>query len=199
MAQVKILTPQYLGNTLKQDASTHVYNVNVKPEDFEVGADGVISLKQGVLDKLNKTIASGNVDGSNLKLQAADGTEITIDVSSLVPAAKADRFLAEVTYDSTAKKFVFKTKVNGSTEEQMLEVPVQDLMVVVVGNGLEGDGSTSNPLKIKTPTDAANPIVVDSEGIKLDQTKLQALAKETRDVELVDVAGNSIGWAYSAK
>lgn len=197
-----VVAPSNMGKTLVLGAiEADKYDVKLETTQFTVAEDGTVKLHDDVVADLSKYIASGAVNGSNLELTREDGSKVTIDVSTLVPMVKADRFLKEVTYNAADKKLVFTVASFDGTEESdtptVLEVAVGDLLPVVAGDGLEGDGTTANPLKIKTSTDNANPIVVDENGVTLDQTKLKAFAKETRDVELQDVAGNVLGYAYS--
>lgn len=201
MATVKtVITPVNIGKTIKLGAiEQNKFDVQLKATDFEVEENGAIKLADAVRADLNKYLKSGAVNGGNMLLTLNDDSTVTIDVSSLVPHVKKDRFLKTVTYNQTDKKLVFTV---GSTEEgeakdATLEVAVSDLLPVVAGNGLDGNGTAASPLKVKTSADAANPIVVDANGVTLDQAKLKAFAKETRDIELQDVAGNTIAYAYS--
>lgn len=201
MAAVKtVITPVNIGKTIKLGAiEQNKFDVQLKATDFEVEENGAIKLADAVRADLNKYLKSGAVNDGNMLLTLNDDSTVTIDVSSLVPHVKKDRFLKTVTYNQTDKKLVFTV---GSTEEgevkdATLEVAVSDLLPVVAGNGLEGNGTAASPLKVKTSADAENPIVVDANGVTLDQAKLKAFAKETRDIELQDVAGNTIAYAYS--
>lgn len=201
MATVKtVITPVNIGKTIKLGAiEQNKFDVQLKATDFEVEENGAIKLADAVRADLNKYLKSGAVNGGDMLLTLNDDSTVTIDVSSLVPHVKKDRFLKTVTYNQTDKKLVFTV---GSTEEgeakdATLEVAVSDLLPVVAGNGLEGNGTAASPLKVKTSADAENPIVVDANGVTLDQAKLKAFAKETRDIELQDVAGNTIAYAYS--
>nr|QTZ82763.1 MAG: hypothetical protein [Enquatrovirus sp.] len=142
-------------------------------------------------------IKSANLDGSILKLVKGDNSKVTVDLMSLIPAAKKDQFLKSITLDQESKQFKLVVGNNTDAETTELTVSVSDLLPVTAGNGLEGNGTEESPLKIKTPTDVTNPIVVDGSGISLDEAKLKAFVKETRDVELLDVAGNTIGFCYS--
>lgn len=201
MATVKtVITPVNIGKTIKLGAiEQNKFDVQLNATDFKVEENGAIKLADAVRADLNKFLKSGAVNGGNMLLTLNDDSTVTIDVSSLVPHVKKDRFLKTVTYNQTDKKLVFTV---GSTEEgeakdATLEVAVSDLLPVVAGNGLEGNGTAASPLKVNTSADAANPIVVDANGVTLDQAKLKAFAKETRDIELQDVAGNTIAYAYS--
>lgn len=201
MATVKtVITPVNIGKTIKLGAiEQNKFDVQLKATDFKVEENGAIKLADAVRADLNKYLKSGAVNGGDMLLTLNDDSTVTIDVSSLVPHVKKDRFLKTVTYNQTDKKLVFTV---GSTEEgeakdATLEVAVSDLLPVVAGNGLEGNGTAASPLKVKTSADAANPIVVDANGVTLDQAKLKAFAKETRDIELQDVAGNTIAYVYS--
>lgn len=201
MATVKtVITPVNIGKTIKLGAiEQNKFDVQLKATDFKVEENGAIKLADAVRADLNKYLKSGAVNGGDMLLTLNDDSTVTIDVSSLVPHVKKDRFLKTVTYNQTDKKLLFTV---GSTEEgeakdATLEVAVSDLLPVVAGNGLAGNGTAASPLKVKTSADAANPIVVDANGVTLDQAKLKAFAKETRDIELQDVAGNTIAYAYS--
>lgn len=142
-------------------------------------------------------IKSASLDGSTLKLVKGDNSEVTVDLMSLIPAVKKDQFLKSISLDRENKQFKLVVGNDTDAETTELTVSVSDLLPVTAGNGLEGNGTEESPLKIKTSTDTKNPIVVGSDGISLDETKLKAFAKETRDVELLDVAGNTIGFCYS--
>lgn len=201
MATVKtVIAPSNIGKTIKLGAiETNKFDVQLNATDFTVETDGSIKLADAVRADLNKYLKSGEVNGGNMVLTLNDDSTVTVDVSSLVPQVKKDRFLKAVAYNEADKKLVFTvgSTEEGATKDTTLEVAVSDLLPVVAGNGLEGNGTAASPLKVKTSADAANPIVVNENGVTLDQAKLKAFAKETRDVELRDVAGNAIGYAYS--
>lgn len=201
MATVKtVITPVNIGKTIKLGAiEQNKFDVQLKATDFTVETDGSVKLADAVRADLNKYLKSGAVNGGDLVLTLNDDSTVTVDVSSLVPQVKKDRFLKSVSYNETDKKLVFTvgSTEEGASKDTTLEVAVSDLLPVVAGNGLDGNGTTASPLKVKTSADAVNPIVVDENGVTLDQTKLKAFAKETRDVELQDVAGNVLGYAYS--
>lgn len=86
---------------------------------------------------------------------------------------------------------------NKGTKEDFIN-DIAKQVPFTAGNGLEGNGTKESPLKIKVSTDTNNPIVVNSNGISLDETKLKAFAKEeTRDIKLQDAFGTTIGYIYS--
>lgn len=140
------------GNTLKitlQDGSTKTVTL---PDD-----------KEGV--------TAGRLRGSNLELLGKDNTVLsTVALGSLVPAAKADRFLKNVTYNSAGKKFVFTVGENGNTtNDTTIDVPAADLTKSTVGRGLSGDGSAANPLTLK----------IDQNTLKFNQDGTLSVKSET--------------------
>lgn len=158
-----------LGKTIKLDAEeSGKYDVNVDKNYFTIGSNGEIQLKDAVLSPLrNADIKSGSLVGSNLELVKNDESKISIPLAALVPPAKADQFLKAVSYDSVNKKLVFTVGNDLNENTNKVEVSVADLLPIVSGNGLEGDGSTNNPVRIKIKS--GQPFKVTSEGFELDK------------------------------
>lgn len=119
----------------------------------------------------DRGVVKGVLAGSELQLQdAGDHTLSTVDLSSLIPAATADRFLKAVEYVKRNKqlKFTTGTSKTDTTDDESFTVNVADLLPVVAGTGLTGDGTTDTPLAVDLPT------LVDNATIKVEGGKLKA-------------------------
>jgi hypothetical protein len=182
--KMKVITPDNLGKTIALGAlDPKKWDVKYDPDHFEFVEGKGFHLKDEVLKPLKDAgISSGALVGSNLELTKADGTKITVAMSDLVPAAKADKFLKAVSYDSANKKLVFKIGNDQTDAEDTVEVSVSDLLPVVVGAGLEGDGTSANPIKLKTPTNGVLKATTD--GLAFDTDKLIELVDGTGEVSL---------------
>lgn len=185
VAKVKVITPDNLGKTIQRGVvEPDKWDVKHDTTQFEL-KDGALHLKDAVLQPLKDAdVVSGVLQGSDLVLTKVDGSRITVPLASLVPAAKADQFLKEVTYDSGAKKLKFKVGNDTDSNTTDLEVNVADLLPVVVGNGLSGDGTSGNPLTLKVKS--GEPFTVTSTGLAVDKNSdnLIELTDGTGDVSL---------------
>lgn len=138
----------------------------------------------------NTGVQSGELEGTSLKLTLQDGSEVQVDLSSLIPANKADIFLKSVEVQGT--NLVFKTGVQGNTNsDQTIQVAISDLLETKVGDGIEGKGTTASPVKIKLNTQA-NGLVVNGDGLQIDKAQLKPIAT----VQLQDAFGEEIGYAF---
>lgn len=75
------------------------------------------------------------------------------------------------------------------TTTETTEVSVADLLPVVTGNGLQGDGTTANPISIKTPANSG--LKVDTNGIAFDKGVLAELVDG--DTITVNEQGKLVG------
>lgn len=180
---IKVIIPENFGATIVKGAlAENKWDVKIDPTHFESTTTG-IKLKDSVLAPLkNAGIESGALNGSNLELTKVDGTKITVPLANLVPAAKADKFLKAVSYDNANKKLVFNVGNDQTAEVDTVEVSVADLLPVAVGNGLEGDGTSTNPIKLKTPANGVLKATAD--GLAFDTSKLVELTDGTGEVSL---------------
>lgn len=129
MAEVKTVTELDLGNTLL-----------IKGSKVHVNIDGAtIVADNGVLKAVlpsDSPITSFELSQlATLKL-GVRGVEqpFTVDLSNIVPNTMADRFLSGVTYDNTAKEFVFTTHKDGE-DDQTFRVPLSDFIRVSQAEG----------------------------------------------------------------
>lgn len=191
--RVKVITPDNLGKTIVFGVlDPKKLDVIYDPDHFEFVEGKGIHLKDSVLKPLKDAdIASGDLVGSNLELAKVDGTKIIIPLSNLVPAAKADKFLKGVSYNADTKKLVFSIGNDVDTTTETTEVSVADLLPVVTGNGLQGDGTTANPISIKTPANSG--LKVDTNGIAFDKGVLAELVDG--DTITVNEQGKLVGAA----
>lgn len=191
--RVKVITPDNLGKTIVFGVlDPKKLDVIYDPDHFEFVEGKGIHLKDLVLKPLKDAgIASGDLVGSNLELAKVDGTKIIIPLSNLVPAAKADKFLKGVSYNADTKKLVFSIGNDVDTTTETTEVSVADLLPVVTGNGLQGDGTTANPISIKTPANSG--LKVDTNGIAFDKGVLAELVDG--DTITVNEQGKLVGAA----
>ena len=70
------------------------------------------------------------LNGTNLTV-SVNGKFKTADMSSLVPASMADRFLADATYDKKKKELVLVTRKEGE-EDKEFRVPISHIFQVEV-------------------------------------------------------------------
>lgn len=183
--KVNVVTPSNLGKTLKKGLSeAGKYDVNTADSDFLVSQEGEITVNPDIFEK--GWLKNAVLSGSTLVLERVDGTMYEVPLSSLVPAAKADQFLKKVEYNSTTQKLVFTVGNDLNTDTTKLEVSVADLLPVVTGVGLQGNGTSSNPVRIKAKAGNTNKAKVTNDGIEV-----------TPDVEVVDSNGVRLFYAFS--
>ena len=182
--KMKVITPDNLGKTIVLGAlDSKKWDVKYDPDHFEFVDGKGIQLKDSVLQPLKDAdVASGALVGSNLELTKNDGTKINVPMAGLIPAAKADHFLKAVEYKATEKKIKLTVGNDLNAEESSYEIDVADLLPVVAGNGLQGNGTTASPLSIKTPANSG--LKVDANGIAFDKDNLVELVDGTGDVSL---------------
>ena len=182
--KMKVITPDNLGKTIVLGAlDPKKWDVKYDPDHFTFEEGKGLHLKPSVLQPLKDAdVASGALVGSNLELTKNDGSKVSVPLANLVPAAKADKFLKGVTYNADTKKLVFTVGNDLDTTIETAEVSVADLLPIVTGNGLQGDGTTANPVSIKTPTNSG--LKVDANGIAFDKDNLVELVDGTGDVSL---------------
>lgn len=129
MAKVRTVTELDLGNTLLIKGS----KVNVNIDGATIVADnGVL---KAVLPSDSPITLFELSQPATLKL-GVRGVEqpFTVDLSNIVPNTMADRFLSGVTYDNTAKEFVFTTHKDGE-DDQTFRVPLADFLRVSQDEG----------------------------------------------------------------
>lgn len=182
--KMKVITPDNLGKTIVQGAlDPKKWDVKYDPDHFEFVDGKGIHLKDSVLQPLKDAdVASGALVGSNLELTKNDGTKINVPLAGLVPAAKADHFLKAVEYKAAEKKIKFTVGNDLNAEESSYEIDVADLLPVVAGNGLQGNGTSTSPLSIKTPSNSG--LKVDANGVAFDKDALIELVDGTGEVSL---------------
>nr|DAT04366.1 MAG TPA: hypothetical protein [Caudoviricetes sp.] len=182
--KINVITPSNLGKTIELGAlDSKKWDVKYDPDHFEFAEGKGLHLKDSVLKPLKDAdIASGSLNGSTLELVKNDGSKVSVPLATLVPAAKADKFLKGVSYNQDGKKLVFTVGNDLDATTETVEVSVADLLPVVTGNGLQGDGTTANPVSIKTPANSG--LKVDANGIAFDKDALVELVDGTGDVSL---------------
>lgn len=182
--QIKVMTPDNFGKTVVKGAvETNKWDIKYDPDHFTFEEGKGLHLKDSVLQPLkNADIDSGALNGSTLELSKGDGSKLSIPLANLVPAAKADKFLKGVSYNADTKKLVFTVGNDLDTTTETAEVSVADLLPIVTGNGLQGDGTTANPVSIKTSANSG--LKVDTNGIAFDKDNLVELVDGTGDVSL---------------
>ena len=124
-------------------------------------------------------------NGATLTFTDTAGATHDVNLASLIPASKADRFLSKVQYDNATKTLAFTTSATGEADTTF-EVNVSDLLPVVAGTGLQGDGTEANPLSVKLATDSG--LVQDAAGLRLENPKpgVQSGAIEGKNILLKD-------------
>ena len=182
--QKKVIIPENLGKTIVLGAlDSKKWDVKYDPDHFEFVEGKGLHLKSSVLQPLKDAdVASGALVGSNLELTKNDGSKINVPLAGLIPAAKADHFLKAVEYKAAEKKIKFTVGNDLNAEESSYEIDVADLLPVVAGNGLQGNGTAASPLSIKTPANSG--LKVDANGIAFDKDVLIELVDGTGEVSL---------------
>lgn len=107
------------------------------------------------------------LNGSTLRFTDTAGATHDVNLSSLIPASKADRFLSDVAYDKKSKKLTFTTSATGEADATF-EVNVADLLPVSVGDGLTGNGTTADPLKVNAEDLKGSGIKVEDNNFAVD-------------------------------
>lgn len=180
----RVIIPENLGKTILLGAlDPKKWDVKYDPDHFEFVEGKGLHLKSSVLQPLKDAdVASGALVGSNLELTKNDGSKINVPLAGLIPAAKADHFLKAVEYKAAEKKIKFTVGNDLNAEESSYEIDVADLAPVVTGNGLQGNGTATSPVSIKTPTNSG--LKVDASGIAFDKDALIELVDGTGEVSL---------------
>lgn len=183
--KINVVTPSNLGKTIKKDLSeAGKFDVNVAASDFLTSQDGEITVNPDIFEK--GWINNATLVGSTLYIERVDGTNFEIPLGDLVPKAKADQFLKRVEYNSTTQKLVFTVGNDTDAKTTTLEVSVADLLPVVAGAGLQGNGTSANPVRLKAKAGVDNKAKVTNDGIEV-----------TPDVDVVDSNGVHLFYAFS--
>lgn len=94
-------------------------------------------------------VDNGILEGSNLILRNSANREVSrVNLGSLIPAAKADRFLSAVTFNNETKTLRFVVSAAGEADTA-LEVSVSDLIPVATTGAMVGNGTTAQPLNVR--------------------------------------------------
>lgn len=184
MAIIKVITPSNLGKTIELGAlEANKWDVKLHAAHLENKPTG-IGLTDSIINELKGAgLKNAELVGTELKLTKGDDTEVKVDLASLIPAAKADHFLKAVSFEATTNELVFTVGAKDTEEGQTVSrVNVGDLVPVTVGNGLEGNGTAANPVKIKVGT--GSPLKATTAGLVLDTDNLVELTDGTGEVSL---------------
>ena len=152
MQKLNVMAPRNMGKTIRFGwLENDLWDVKFDESQFSVVSGTGITLKPTVLESLKQLdIASGLVTGTNLELVRVNGTKVQIALASLIPQSKEDVYLKEVSYNNQTKEIQFLVGTKSKTLHTYT-VGVNALIPIIAGNGLEGDGTTENPLKVKLP------------------------------------------------
>ena len=152
MQKLNVMAPRNMGKTIRFGwLENDLWDVKFDESQFSVVSGTGITLKPTVLESLKQLdIASGLVTGTNLELVRVNGTKVQIALASLIPQSKQDVYLKEVSYNNQTKEIQFLVGTKSKTLHTYT-VGVNALIPIIAGNGLEGDGATENPLKVKLP------------------------------------------------
>lgn len=107
------------------------------------------------------------LNGATLTFTDTAGATHDVNLSSLIPASKADRFLSDVQYDKKTNKLTFTTSATGE-DDATFEVNVADLLPVAVDDGLRGNGTTDDPLKVNAEDLKGSGIKVEDNNFAVD-------------------------------
>ena len=92
-------------------------------------------------------LASVGRTGTVFVFTDTDGKQYHFDLADIIPKSKVDRFLSNVQYNTETKQLTFTTSAEGEADKQF-SVNVADLLPVAVDDGLRGNGTTADPLKV---------------------------------------------------
>lgn len=206
MSQIKLVTPNNLGKTIKAGAlEPNKYDVVLNTEQLQASETGAIGLKPEFVSTLKgKGVQAFVKDRTTVRLTLEDSTNFEVDLADLIPEAKADHLLKAVAKSEDGTKLVFTVGAKDSEEGQTtVELPLSEIFQNANGgDGLEGNGSAANPYKIKFASGNSTALTAGAEGLKLDETtlatNLAGKVKPKATVELVDAFGEHIGWALVA-
>ena len=168
MQRLNVMAPRNMGKTIRFGwLEEDLWDVKFDESQFSVVAGTGITLKPTVLEPLKQLdIASGLVNGTNLELVHVNGTKVQIALAGLIPQSKEDVYLKEVSYNSQTKEIQFLVGTKSKTLNTYT-VGVSSLIPIIAGDGLEGDGTSEHPLKVKLPENSklqANTAGVDFAG-----------------------------------
>lgn len=112
-------------------------------------------------------LASVGRTGTVFVFTDTDGKQYHFDLADITPKSKADRFLSDVQYDAETKQLTFTTSAEGE-ENKQFTVNVADLLPVAVDDGLRGNGTTADPLKVNAEDLKGDGIKVEDNNFAVD-------------------------------
>lgn len=112
-------------------------------------------------------LASVGRTGTVFVFTDTDGKQYHFDLADIIPKSKADRFLSDVQYDAETKQLTFTTSAEGE-ENKQFTVNVADLLPVAVDDGLRGNGTTADPLKVNAEDLKGDGIKVEDNNFAVD-------------------------------
>lgn len=155
MAIRKVVTNTDIGDGLKIDESK--LNVEVDGTTIII-EDGALTAVAPDINGLQNV----RLEGSDLIFTLDDDSEVTVGLSSLVPAVKADRFLSDVSYDEDSNTFIFTTSEDGDNEET-ISVPISD---IVDNFKLQVSGEADNSIELRNGKIYVPPIPKEGDTIQ---------------------------------
>ena len=152
MQKLNVMAPRNMGQTIRFGwLEEDLWDVKFDESQFSVNSGAGITLKSTVLKPLKDLdIVAGAINSTNLELERVDGTKLQIELASLIPQSKQDVYLKEVSYNNQTKEIQFLVGTKSKTLHTYT-VGVNALIPIIAGNGLEGDGTSEHPLKVKLP------------------------------------------------
>ena len=112
-------------------------------------------------------LASVGRTGTVFVFTDTDGKQYHFDLADIIPKSKVDRFLSNVQYDTETKQLTFTTSAEGEADKQF-SVNVADLLPVAVDDGLRGNGTTADPLKVNAEDLKGDGIKVEDNNFAVD-------------------------------
>lgn len=139
------------------------------------------------------TIENFSLEGSELTIKLSNDDEKTVDLSYLVPAIKADRFLSNVTYNQERNSLIFTTSADGEADT-IFEVPLNDITDRLTVHISQQEGNAiqnmSDGLFVPMaqgekgePGKSAYAIAVENGFIGSEQEWLESLKGETSELD----------------
>ncbi|CAE6958755.1 hypothetical protein [Paraburkholderia domus] len=133
----------------KCDGSAHGVGDNI-PTCQEM-QDAIAKLSSSLVDCNGNPIASGS--------HIATCDQVDAEITAAVGSIPADKFLQDVQYDPNTHTITFKVADGGDT----FTVNLSDLLPIVVGQGLTGNGTAGTPAAVKVANGGG--LSVSSQGV----------------------------------
>lgn len=163
--------------TTKGDSPNRKLTVNRQGLGFLAGNSLSFNDENG-LDVLHDDSLVTNPSGElGLNPEILEGIDRKIRIA-IDEIQTTDRLLERVEYDDNTHNLLFYVGETGKDgDETILRVFIGDLLPVTVGNGLQGRGTTTNPVSLKIDP-ASTGVTVSRDGIKISPPDIRVTDDE---------------------